>query len=388
MGGDPLGALDLVALREDAVSLALRGTAMAQLGEFASARTLLVRARDAGGPLAAARCVVALSEVEVALRELTTDIRPLEHALVELRRAGDEQNANLARLVLARRALLLGRLSEAVAYCGLDDAAGVPPRIRVLMELLLAEIEMRRTRASTARRALSRAAEALELAPVPALCTELEDGWRRLGQPVARLMRAGARTDVDLASVEDLNTQPLLVVDACRRVARTQECSVALSRRRVPFDLLQALAVSWPGSAPRDELIRSTFGARRIQDSDRVKLRVEIGRLRALVSAVAQVEPTVHGYMLRPHAEAVVVLSPPFDGAAASLRALLADGAAWSASALAAALGVSVRTAQRTLHELAEEALVLAVGSGRTTRWVLAPSMVFRTPLLLPRHSL
>jgi hypothetical protein len=36
--GDPLGALKRVALREDAPALALRGIAMAQLGDLARAR--------------------------------------------------------------------------------------------------------------------------------------------------------------------------------------------------------------------------------------------------------------------------------------------------------------------------------------------------------------
>ncbi|RZI71130.1 MAG: helix-turn-helix domain-containing protein, partial [Rubrivivax sp.] len=39
--GDALGALKRVALREDPPALALRGIAMAQLGEHARARTLL-----------------------------------------------------------------------------------------------------------------------------------------------------------------------------------------------------------------------------------------------------------------------------------------------------------------------------------------------------------
>ncbi|HUA99660.1 MAG TPA: hypothetical protein VMA34_15115, partial [Terracidiphilus sp.] len=42
--GDPLGALKGVALRDDAAALALRGIAMAQLGEFARAKELLRRA--------------------------------------------------------------------------------------------------------------------------------------------------------------------------------------------------------------------------------------------------------------------------------------------------------------------------------------------------------
>ena len=66
--GDPLGALKRVALRDDAPALALRGIAMAQLGDFVRAKALLRSAARAFGPkeaAARARCIVA--EAEVAL---------------------------------------------------------------------------------------------------------------------------------------------------------------------------------------------------------------------------------------------------------------------------------------------------------------------------------
>src|SRR5277367_6610942 len=71
--GDPLGALKRVALRNDAPALALRGIAMAQLGDFVRAKALLRRAGRAFGPkeaMARARCVVAEADIALASRDL------------------------------------------------------------------------------------------------------------------------------------------------------------------------------------------------------------------------------------------------------------------------------------------------------------------------------
>ena len=73
VAGDALGALKRVALRDDPPALALRGIAMAQLGEFPRARDLLRRAARGFGAheeLARARCVVAEAEVALAMRDL------------------------------------------------------------------------------------------------------------------------------------------------------------------------------------------------------------------------------------------------------------------------------------------------------------------------------
>ncbi|MGH1342248.1 MAG: helix-turn-helix domain-containing protein [Nannocystales bacterium] len=385
--GDPLAALDRVALREDAMGLALRGTAMAQLGDFVCARKLLLRAREAGEGVTAARCEVALAEVEVALRELTAQSEPLVRAAEALRRAGDHHNAVLASLVLARRSLLLGRVEDAAACCSALDRRTAPPRLRAIAELVLAEVEVRRVRAADARLALERAGEALSAAPIPGLQVEVERALHRLEQPAARLVQGGEESWVDLHDVESLRGADVLVVDACRRSVRGPAGEVSLARRAVPFALLQGLARSWPRPTPREALILDVFGARRIQETDRVKLRVELGRLRALIEDVAGVEPEGEGYVLRPRAGAVALLVPPFDGPGASVRALLADGAAWSTAALAAALGVSVRTAQRMIKSVVESGAVAAVGLGKARRWVLMPSMALRTPLLLPRHD-
>src|SRR5919108_462267 len=69
--GDPLGALNRVALRNDAPALALRGIAMAQLGDLIRAKALVRSAARAFGPkeaVARARCVVAEAEIARAER--------------------------------------------------------------------------------------------------------------------------------------------------------------------------------------------------------------------------------------------------------------------------------------------------------------------------------
>src|SRR5262245_48654202 len=111
--GDPLGALKRVALRDDAPALALRGIAMAQLGELAKARALVRSAARAFGPreaMARARCVVAEAEIALASRDLNFPARTLEAARRTLDAHGDRLNAAHARYLEARRLVLIGRL--------------------------------------------------------------------------------------------------------------------------------------------------------------------------------------------------------------------------------------------------------------------------------------
>src|SRR5690606_12134544 len=71
--GDPLAAMKRVALRDDPPALALRGIAMAQIGDLPMARELLRRAARAFGmkePMARARCVLAEAEIALVLRDL------------------------------------------------------------------------------------------------------------------------------------------------------------------------------------------------------------------------------------------------------------------------------------------------------------------------------
>jgi DNA-binding transcriptional ArsR family regulator len=107
--------------------------------------------------------------------------------------------------------------------------------------------------------------------------------------------------------------------------------------------------------------------------------------MRALVTTLARIEATPRGFVLEPRlGDAVVVLAPPIDGDQASLVALLADGAAWSTSALALALGASQRTVQRALVELEEAGRVRSIGRARAQRWLAPPLAGFTTILLLP----
>jgi hypothetical protein len=158
-----------------------------------------------------------------------------------------------------------------------------------------------------------------------------------------------------------------------------------LTRRAVLLTLAQALGEAWPGDVDRNVLAMRVFRARRPNETHRARLRVEIGRLRALVAPLAQIAATGRGFALTPRgAHSVVVLVPPIDGEQASLQALLADGASWSTSALSLALGDSQRTVQRSLAGLQAAGRVRTIGRGRGQRWLAAPLTEFAPSLLLP----
>ena len=119
--GDPLGALNRVALRDDAPALALRGIAMAQLGDLDRAKALLRRAARAFGPkeaVARARCVVAEAEIALVSRDLGWPAKALDAARTTLEAHGDRVNAAHARYLEVRRLLLIGRLDEAERRAG------------------------------------------------------------------------------------------------------------------------------------------------------------------------------------------------------------------------------------------------------------------------------
>src|SRR5204863_6995226 len=174
--GDPLGALNRVALRDDAPALALRGIAMAQLGDLVRAKALLRRAARAFGPkeaVARARCIVAEAEIALASRDLTWTAQVLDQARVTLEEHGDKGNAAHARYLEIRRLLLIGRLDEAERRLAELDPAPFPPASRAAHELVVAGIAMRRLRTKAARAALARTERAAHLAAVPALTAEV-----------------------------------------------------------------------------------------------------------------------------------------------------------------------------------------------------------------------
>jgi DNA-binding transcriptional ArsR family regulator len=386
--GDPLGALKRVALRDDPPALALRGIAMAQLGDYARARKLLRRAARGFGArerLAQARCQVAEAEVALVARDLSDPVRTLDAAAQVLDALGDRANALYARLVGVRRQLLVGELEAAERALAAVDAAGAPPPLAARAELTRAELALRRLRVADAAAALGRAHAAALAAGIPALVAEIGRARRTLSAPSARLIRGGLVRPVRLDEVEALFASGDLVVDACRRAVRGPARSVPLAGRPVLFALVGALAEAWPGDVPRDRLVERAFAARAADESYRARLRVELGRLRAALRPLARIEATRRGFALVPiGAPAVVVLAPPIDGPAGAIVALLEGGEAWSTSALACALGSSQRTVQRALRPLEEAAAVRAVGRGRSRRWLAPVLGGFATTLLLP----
>jgi len=388
--GDPLGALNRVALRDDPPALALRGTAMAQLGDYERARQLLRLAARGFGThedLARARCVVAEAEVALAMRDLRGSPRLLAAAAATLAARADRANALHARLIAVRRLVLLGRLDEAASALARArlDARGVPPSLLAVAALAAAEVALRSLRTAAARAALDRAREAAERARVPALLAEVAEARSSLDRPAARRLDRGHDRPLRLDEVEALFASGALVVDACRRGLRTGAAWRPLARRPVLFALARALAEAWPGDVDRTALIARAFGARYPNESLRARLRVEIGRLRAFAAPLARIEASARGFALTPRrGRTVVVLLPPIDGDHASLLALLGDGAAWSTSALALALGASQRAVQRSLVDLEAAGLVRSIGRARAQRWLSPPLVGFTTNLLLP----
>lgn len=386
--GDALGALKRVALRDDPAALALRGIAMAQLGELARARELLRRAARGFGPheaLARARCVVAEAEVALALRELGAAPWALLAAAAVLEAQADHANALQARLIAARRWLLLGRLADAAAVLAAIDVRGAPPALVAVAALAEAELALRSLQLGPAEAALARARAAADRAGVPALQAEVADAAAALAHPAARRIGAQGEQPLRLAEVAALRGSGALVVDACRHTVGGGDTVLPLARRPVLFALARGLAEAWPQDVPRERLIAEAFRTRRPDETHRARLRVEIGRLRRLLGPLAALEATPRGFVLRPPAgHEVLVLAPPVDGEAGALVALLADGAAWSTSALALALGASQRSVQRALAELEASGRVRALGRARARRWLAPPLAGFTTILLLP----
>ena len=386
--GDPLGALNRVALRDDAPALALRGIAMAQLGDLDRAKVLLRSAARAFGPkeaVARARCVVAEAEIALVSRDLGWPAKALDGARVTLEQHGDRVNAAHARYLEVRRLLLIGRLDEAERVLADIDPTPFPPASRAAQELVVAGIAMRRLRTKTARAALARAEGAARQAGITALAAEVESAARVLSAPAARLIARGTERLLRLDEVEALLESKALVVDACRHVVRDARTAVSLARRPVLFALARALGEAWPADVSRAALVARAFRGKHADESHRARLRVEVGRLRRMLHTLADVSATKQGFALVPRgAREVVVLARPIEEENGAVLAFLADGESWSSSALALALGASQRTVQRALDELAVAGKVQSFGRGRARRWMTPPVPGFTTTLLLP----
>jgi hypothetical protein len=386
--GDPLGALKRIALRDDAPALALRGIAMAQLGDLVRAKALLRRAARAFGPkeaVARARCILAEAEIALVSRDLSWSAKALDAARATLDAHGDRLNAAHARYLEIRRLLLVGRVDEAACTVTQLDPSPFPPASRTAHELVVAGIAIRLVRTKEARAALARATRAAREARIPALTAEVEHASMALNAPAARLIASGKERPLLLDEVERWLASEAFVVDACRHVVRHVGTVVSLARRPVLFAIARALGEAWPGDVPRDVLLARAFGAKFVDESHRARLRVEVGRLRRLLRTMASVSATTRGFALAPHrADEVVVLARPVDEDHAAVLAFLTDGESWSSSALALALGASQRTVQRALDSLATAGKVQSYGRGRARRWMTPPVAGFATTLLLP----
>jgi len=386
--GDPLGALKRVALRDDAPALALRGIAMAQLGDLVRAKALLRRAARAFGPteaVARARCVVAEAEIALVSRDLGWPAKVLPAARATLEAHADRVNAAHAGYLEVRRLLLIGRIDEAERMLATLDPAPLPPASRTAHELVVAGIAMRRLRTKAARAALARAARAARHARIPALTAEVDSASLLLNTPAARLIGGGGERVLRLEEVEALLASNAFIVDACRHVVRCAGTVISLATRPVLFALARALGEAWPGDVPRDALVARAFGSKLADESYRARLRVEVGRLRTVLRTLADVSATRRGFALAPRrAREVVVLAPPVEEEHAWVLAFLADGESWSSSALALARGTSQRTVQRALDSLETAGTVQSFGRGRAHRWITPPVPGFTTTLLLP----
>jgi hypothetical protein len=382
--------LKRIALRDDAPALALRGIAMAQLGDLARARVLLRRAERGFDPkevVARARCVVAQAEIAFVSRDLGRPTNALEKARLVLEAHGDRVNAAHARSLEARRLLLIGCLDEAERHIAGLDPTPLPPVLTTVRELVVAGIAIRRLRTKSARAALSRAAQGARHAGIPGLTAEVERASLILTTPAARLMANGEERLLLLEEVEALPAVNAVVIDACRHAVREGGNVISLATRPVLFAIARALAEAWPGDVARDTLMARAFGSKFVDESHRARLRVEVGRLRRSLGTLAGVSATKRGFALTPRGgRKVVVLAWPseIDEEHAAVLAFLSDGESWSSSALALTLGTSQRTVQRALDSLAAAGKVQSFGRGRARRWTTPPVPAFTTTLLLP----
>jgi hypothetical protein len=386
--GDPLGALKRVALRDDAPALALRGIAMAQLGEFIRAKELLRKATRAFSPresVARARCIVAEAEIALASRDLGWPAKALAAARATLEAHGDRINATHARYLEVRRLVLIGRLEEAEHMLADFDPAPFPPASRTVHELVVTGIAIRRLRTKAARAALARAECAARQAGIAALTAEVESASNVLDAPAARLIARGKERPLRLEEVESLLASKTLVVEACRNVVRDAQTVISLATRPVLFALARTLGEASPTEVPRDVLVARAFESKFVNESHRARLRVEIGRLRRLLRTLVDITATPHGFALASRdAREIVVLAQPVEDEHGSVLAFLADGESWSSSALALALGTSQRSVQRALDSLAAAGRVQSFGRARARRWITPPVPGFTTALLLP----
>ena len=367
--GDGIGALALVGRAEDALGIALRGIAYAQLGDLEEARNTLRRAdRAATDELLRARIRAALVEVALAEGDAGRVAKDAAANAQRLALLGDGRNAAMQRLVQARAEVLLGRADDARRTIDAVLAGSLALDLRPVTWLARAEIALRASAATTAKRALDEARRALEGSPNALLARTLDAMEEALAQPIARLRDRGEVRAVDLFAIEEAQNGKAFLVDACRRVVRAGRATIPLARRPVLFQLLFALANAWPNDVARDELARQAFAVRVVNASHRARMRVEIGRLRKVLHGIAEPIATRNGYALK-SPRPVRILLPIADDEVARVAIFLGDGASWTAQAIAEQAGMSKRTAQRALAALVESGRVVRLSRGKDVRY-------------------
>ena len=225
--GDPLGALNRVALRDDAPALALRGIAMAQLGDLDRAKALVRRAARAFGPreaVARARCVVAEAEIALASRDLAWPAKALAAARGDPRsawRPGERRPCALPRGAAPApdRAPRRCRAQACASSISRRLRRRCAPSMSSRSPGFPCGVSAPRRRSA----ALARAEEAARWARIPALAAEVEQALAVLDTPAARLIARGGERPLLLEEVEALLASKALVIDACRNLVRERE---------------------------------------------------------------------------------------------------------------------------------------------------------------------
>ncbi len=370
--GDGLRALGLVGSERSDRARLIRGIALAQLGDHEAARGSLdtvVRSRDDETRLRARAALVDLDLGQGRAAAAAKEARKMADLFA---RSGDGRNAAMMNIVAARAAVLLGRPQEARAALESLLRYGVDPEVLAAACLAEAEVAIAESRPSRARAALERARLQLAHVAHSLLGRALEAAELDILRPVARIHRGGRELAASLFDVEALLDGPAFVLDACKKRVVSGLVEVPLARRPVLFALLVELGQSAPRPVSHADLLSRVFGARRADESHRVRLRVEVGRLRErLEGTVARIEAEPGGYRLVADAE-VVLLLPETNERDSRVYFLLGDGASWSARELAEHTASSVRSVQRALGDLVERGLVGRFGTGKHVRYARA----------------